>query len=104
MCIRDRPRTAGIVALGRPWRPHASVIYLHTRIDANVIPAGWVEWPRFGVPSLPLAYYAEFDSTGPGANPAARESYSHLLTPAEAANFSPALILAGADGWNPGAP
>ena len=102
--LTAEPRTAGIVALGRPWRPHASVVYLHTRIDANVIPAGWVEWPRFGVPSLPLAYYAEFDSTGPGANPAARESYSHLLTPAEAANFSPALILAGADGWNPGAP
>ncbi|MGB6200136.1 MAG: pectinesterase family protein [Candidatus Acidiferrales bacterium] len=95
------PRTQGIVALGRPWRPHASVVYLHTRIDANVIPAGWEEWPRFGVPSLPVAYYAEFDSTGPGADPTAREKYSHQLTAAEADRFSPALVLAGKDGWNP---
>jgi polygalacturonase len=99
--LTAEPRTQGIVALGRPWRPHASVVYLHTRIDANVIPAGWEEWPRFGVPSLPTAYYAEFDSTGPGANPTAREQYSHQLTAAEAEQFSPSIVLAGKDGWNP---
>jgi polygalacturonase len=99
--LTTEPRTQGIVALGRPWRPHASVVYLHTRIDANVIPAGWEEWPRFGVPSLPTAYYAEFDSTGPGANPTAREQYSHQLTAAEAERFAPSVVLAGDDGWNP---
>ena len=97
------PRTQGTVILGRPWRPHATVVYLHTQIDANVIPQGWGEWPRFGVPSLPVAYYAEFDSTGPGANPMAREPYSHQLTPAEAEQFSPAHWLAGKDGWSPAA-
>jgi polygalacturonase len=102
--LTAEPRTAGIVALGRPWRPHASVVYLHTLINANVIPAGWEEWPRFGIPSLPVAYFAEFDSTGPGADPAAREAYSHQLTAAEAEHFSPAAILSGTDGWNPAAP
>jgi hypothetical protein len=77
---------------------------LHTLINANVIPAGWEEWPRFGIPSLPVAYYAEFDSTGPGADPAAREPYSRQLTAREAEQFSPAVVLAGADGWNPAAP
>lgn len=95
------PRAAGTIILGWPWRPHATVIYLHTEIDANVIPAGWGEWPRFGVPSLPVAYYAEFDSTGTGANSAAREPYSHQLTPAEAARYAPAPWLAGDDGWTP---
>jgi polygalacturonase len=95
------PRSDGIVALGRPWRPHASVVYLHTEIDAKVIPAGWEEWERFGAPSLPVAFYAEFDSTGPGADPTAREMYSHQLTAAEAEKFSPAVVLAGKDGWNP---
>ena len=102
--LTAEPRTAGIVALGRPWRPHASVVYLHTQIDADVIPAGWEEWPRFGVPSLPVAYFAEFDSTGPGADAAAREPYSHQLTAAEAERFAPAVVLGGSDGWNPGAP
>lgn len=89
------------ITLGRPWRPYATVVYLHTRIEAPVIPAGWTEWPRFGMPSLPLAYFAEFDSTGSGADPAAREAYSHQLTAAQAAEWSPEKVLAGDDGWNP---
>lgn len=95
------PRTRGIVSLGRPWRPYATVVYLHTRMDANIFPQGWKEWPRFGEPSLPTAFFAEFDSTGLGADPAAREPYSHQLTAAEATHFSPARFLAGKDGWNP---
>jgi pectinesterase len=51
-----------------------------------------------------VAYFAEFDSTGPGADAAAREPYSHQLTAAEAERFAPAVVLAGSDGWNPGAP
>lgn len=89
------------ITLGRPWRPHATVVYLDTQMDAPVIPAGWTEWPRFGVPSLPVAYYAEFHSTGPGANPAAREPDSHQLTAKEAAQWLPARFLAGKDGWRP---
>jgi polygalacturonase len=91
---------AQTVSLGRPWRPYATVVYLHTQ-DAPMVPAGWTEWPRFGVPSLPKAYYAEFDSTGPGANPKAREPYSHQLTATEAEQWSPRKVLAGEDGWDP---
>lgn len=89
------------ITLGRPWRPYATVVYLHTRMDAPVIPAGWKEWPRLGVPSLPRACYAEYQSTGPGADPAAREPYSHQLTATEAAQWNPRKFLAGDDGWNP---
>lgn len=95
------PREQGNITLGRPWRPYATVVLLHAQIDAPVIPAGWTEWPRFGKPSLPTAYYAEFDSTGPGASPKTREPYSHQLTPAEAEKWRPALLLAGPDHWNP---
>jgi polygalacturonase len=89
------------ITLGRPWRPHATVVYLNTRIDAPVIPAGWTEWPRFGQPNLPIAFFAEFHSTGPGASPATREPWSHQLTPAQAERWSPRRFLAGPDGWNP---
>lgn len=92
---------AGRIALGRPWRPHAAVVFLNTQIDAPVIPAGWLEWPRFGVPSLPTAFYAEYNSTGPGADPATREPYAHLLSAAEAARWNPERFLAGTDNWNP---
>jgi pectinesterase len=96
------PRTQGSVSLGRSWRPYATVVFLHAQIDAPVIPAAWTEWMRFGKPTLPTAYYAEFDSIGPGANPQSREPYSHQLTAAEAEKWSPRLILAGQDNWNPG--
>ncbi len=82
------------ISLGRPWRPYATVIFLHTTIDAPVIPAGWTEWPRFGVPSLPTATYEEFDSTGPGANPSGRRQ----LTAPEAEEWSPKRVLGD---WNP---
>ena len=89
------------ITLGRPWRPHATVVYLNTRIDAPVIPAGWTEWPRFGQPSLPTAFFAEFHSTGPGASSATREPWSHQLTPQQAERWNPRRFLAGHDGWNP---
>ena len=95
------PRTQGSVSLGRSWRPYATVVFLHAQIDASVIPAGWTEWMRFGKSTLRTAYYAEFNSTGPGANPQAREPYSHQLTAAEAEKWMPRLILAGKDNWNP---
>jgi pectinesterase len=47
------------------------------------------------------AYYAEYNSTGPGANPAARASWSHQITAHEAEQYYPKVFLAGADHWNP---
>lgn len=95
------PREQGVISLGRPWRPYATVVLLHARIEAPVIPAGWTEWPRFGKPSLPTAYYAEYESTGPGASPQTREIYAHQLTAAEAEHWQSARLLAAKDGWKP---
>lgn len=97
--VFDRCRLTGAarelpISLGRPWRPYAIVIFLHAMIDAPVIPAGWTEWARFGVPSLPTVTYAEFDSTGPGANPSGRRQ----LTPTEAEDWSPKRVLGA---WKP---
>jgi pectin methylesterase-like acyl-CoA thioesterase len=91
------PRAGGVISLGRPWRPYATVIFLDARIDAPVIPAGWTEWLRFGAPSLPTAYYAEYRSTGPGASASTRDLHSHQLTVAEAAQWATKTFL----GWDP---
>ena len=98
--LTGEPRQGGI-SLGRPWRPYATVVFLDTEIDAPVIPSGWTEWTRFGKASLPTAYYAEYRSSGPGANPKGREPYAHQLTAAEAEQWTARRFLAGADGWNP---
>lgn len=87
------------ISLGRPWRPYARVVYIDTELPADVIPEGWNLWGRTG--ETPQAYYAEFHSTGPGANPKARVPWSHQLTAREAAQYEPRVFLAGKDHWNP---
>jgi len=91
----------GPISLGRSWRPYATVVLLNAQLDAPIIPEGWTEWLRFGFPTLPTAYYAEYNSKGPGANPGKREKYSHQLTKEEAAKWDPKKFLAGDDNWNP---
>jgi pectinesterase len=85
--------------LGRPWRPYSRVIYINTELPAEVFPEGWNSWGQMS-PNL-HAYYAEYKSTGPGANPAARAPWSHQLTEGEAAQYHPRVFLAGKDHWDP---
>jgi pectin methylesterase-like acyl-CoA thioesterase len=85
------------VYLGRPWRAYATVVYLDTYMGAEIEPAGWHEWEHDGRASLPTSFYAEYRSSGPGANAARRQ-----LTTAEAARFARKAFLAGDDGWDPG--
>ncbi|HET7346958.1 MAG TPA: pectinesterase family protein, partial [Acidobacteriaceae bacterium] len=89
------------VFLGRPWRPWATVIYLDTQMGSHIQPAGWREWHPGETTRLDTAFYAEFHSTGPGANPSAREPHSHQLTPDEAQQYLPQNFLRGSDNWNP---
>ncbi|MGA2886915.1 MAG: pectinesterase family protein [Terracidiphilus sp.] len=85
--------------LGRPWRPYSRVIYINTELSADITPQGWNTWNK--APGDPQAFYAEFHSTGPGANPSARVPWSHQLDAKQAKQFQPRFFLAGSDHWNP---
>ena len=89
------------IILGRPWRPYSTVVYLNTDIEAQLEPAGWSEWHPGETHSLETSYYAEFQSTGPGANSAARDPHSHQLTAAEAEKWRAKNFLSGTDHWDP---
>ncbi len=89
------------VYLGRPWRPYASVVYLNCVLGAQIDPAGWHEWHPGETHNLDTAFYAEYKSTGPGADSAAREAKSHQLTASEAEQYETSRLLAGVDHWNP---
>ncbi len=89
----------GTIGLGRPWRPFSRVIYINTELPSHVRPAGWNNWGKTS--NEQTAFYAESNSTGPGANPAARAPWSHQLTAAQARPFLPARFLRGNDHWNP---
>lgn len=83
-CLLTAEAGAGQITLGRPWRPYARVVWLHADIRASVMSAGWRDWHPGETNSLPTTYYAEYRSTGPGANAQARTPFSHQLTDREA--------------------
>jgi pectinesterase len=86
--------------LGRPWRPYASVTYLNCEMGDHIKPEGWNNWRN---PTNELtARFAEYDSTGPGANPGKRFKWAKQLTDDEAKNYTVKKILGGADNWKPG--
>jgi pectinesterase len=91
-----RPRQIG---LGRPWRTYSRVIFINTELPAEMNPVGWNNWGQAANEST--AYYAESNSTGPGASPSTRVPWSHQLTEAEAKQYLPQTFLAGPDHWDP---
>lgn len=82
--------------LGRPWRAYARVVYLNCSMDASIATVGWNDWDNAANQST--AYFAEYNSTGAGAKPSTRVSWSHQLTSAQAAQFSLDSFL-NQDGW-----
>ena len=85
--------------LGRPWRPYASVTYVNCDMGDHIRPDGWNNWRN---PTNELtARYAEYRSTGPGANPDQRVKWSKQLTDEEARDLTVEKVLGGPDGWNP---
>ena len=89
------------VYLGRPWRPYATVIYLNTEMGGHIDPAGWREWHPGETDSINTAYYAEYNSTGPGAHHDQRDAHTHFLSQEQARQFAPSVFLRGTDNWNP---
>jgi pectinesterase len=91
------------IGLGRPWRAYARVVFISTELPADLNPAGWNNWSNPA--NEATAYFAESNSSGPGASPTTRVPWSHQLTRAQAAKFLPAPFLAGPPSgtthWNP---
>jgi len=93
--------TVGNVYLGRPWRSHATVIYINTWLGSHIVPEGWREWHPAETDYLATASYAEYQSSGPGAEPSRREAHSSQLSRQQAEKFAPEVFLRGSDGWDP---
>lgn len=98
------PAATGTIFFGRPWRKNSTVIYLNTEMGAHIDPAGWREWHPGETHSLDTSFYAEYDSTGPGAHHNERDPHTRFLTAQEANQYRPAVFLRGSDNWNPLAP
>lgn len=87
------------VFLGRPWRPFARVVFMHTELPAGIAPAGWNNWGKEA--NEKTAWFGEFGNTGPGAQTAARVPWAHSLSERESRQFEPKVFLSGRDHWDP---
>ncbi len=82
--------------LGRPWRAYAKTAFIDCSMGAHINAAGWHNWDN--VNNEKTAYYAEFQSVGPGANSNNRANWSRQLTPNEASEYRLSKIFGN---WNP---
>ena len=72
--------------LGRPWREYAKTVLLHCFIGPHIKPEGWDDW---GKPAFhEHGFYAEYGCTGPGSDLSARADFAHVLTVAQAAEYT----------------
>lgn len=64
----DRSIPAGSIALGRPWRPFARVVFQSTYLTDVVVPAGWKVWNTTpGLEGTSNVTLAEYNNSGPGS-------------------------------------
>jgi polygalacturonase len=89
------------VYLGRPWRRYSTVVFLNSELPEGVPAPGWREWRPGETHALETAFYAEYHSSGRGANPKGRDPHSHQLSDLEAMQFTLARFLQGQDHWDP---
>jgi pectinesterase len=85
--------------LGRPWREFASVVFLNTEMSGVVRPVGWHNWDKPAREKT--SRYAEYKSSGLGAQQDSRVPWSRQLSASEVTNITARKVLGGADHWNP---
>ncbi|MET0573932.1 MAG: pectinesterase family protein [Pedobacter agri] len=89
--------------LGRPWRPYAKTVFINCDLGKHIVPEGWNPWK--GDKMFPdkeqTTFYAEFKSSGPGASPKNRLSWTKQLSEKEAKTYTLKNILGGTDQWTP---
>ncbi|WP_192820336.1 pectinesterase family protein [Rufibacter sp. LB8] len=90
----DAPENS--VYLGRPWRPFAKTVFLNTQMGKHIKPEGWHNWNKREAEKQVL--YAEYNSTGQGANNKKRVSWAKQLTEQEAKAYTLKSIFGD---WEP---
>ncbi len=85
--------------LGRPWRIHASTIFLNCDLSEVVRHEGWNDWRK--PETHTTARYEEYNNTGAGADLTSRPDWIKRLTKSDAEKITVRDVLGSADGWNP---
>lgn len=84
--------------LGRPWKEYSRTVYMLSKIDSLIDPAGWAPWS--GDFALNTSYYGEYRNRGLGSKTDKRVTWPgfHLMNAVDASNFTAANFVQG-DMW-----
>jgi pectinesterase len=85
--------------LGRPWRPYAKTVFINTDMGAHIVAAGWNNWNNHE--NEKTVFFAEYKSTGAGANSNGRVKWAKQLTANEAKKCTLKNIFSGKAPWIP---
>jgi len=66
------------VYLGRPWRDYSRVVFVDCYLGEHIRPEGWSDWDDTG--RNKTAWYAEYESEGPGAKKSERVPGAPAIT------------------------
>ena len=78
------------VYLGRPWRPYAKTVFLNCFLGQHICSDGWAAWSN--KEDTGTTFYAEYNSTGPGAS-YNRVGWAKQLSRKETAKYTLKNIL-----------
>jgi pectinesterase len=95
-CILTGDTALNSVSLGRPWRPYASVTYMHCYMGQQIKPEGWSNWNN--TDNYKTTRFAEYKSYGPGSSSFKRLPWTKQLTDEEAKNITIGKVLKN---WKP---
>ena len=95
-CVLTADTSLHSVSLGRPWRPYASVIYIHCYLGPQIKAEGWSNWNQ--TENYKTTRFAEYENYGPGANPSSRISWAKQLNDDEIKKYSIENVF---NGWIP---
>jgi pectinesterase len=95
-CVLTGDTTLHSVSLGRPWRPYASVTYIHCYLGPQIKAEGWSNWNQTN--NYKTTRFAEYENYGVGGNKASRVLWSKQLTDNEIKKYTIADVL---NGWIP---
>ncbi len=80
------------VYLGRPWRPNAKTVFIRTEMDKHITPEGWNNWGN--ADNEKTVIYAEFGSTGEGAQSGKRVAWGKQFSKKDLKNYTLEKIFA----------
>lgn len=79
------------VYLGRPWRIYAKTVFVNCQMGKHIKSEGWENWSK--PEAEKNAFYAEYQCTGEGYQPAKRVKWSSQLSKKQAASYTVQNIL-----------